>query len=112
MGRGLDDLEFAYDRFANTGNSLELIRRGRDHGVEVPELVEQLPCQRLHVAARNGPEQNQLQHLVIGQRLCAAGQETITQSLAVVTNVRGLFAGDKRFGHDRLITGKKRERFF
>ena len=61
---------------------------GGDDAVEVAEGREQRLGERLHVDARDGVEEQELEQLVFRHRRVAAGEEARAQALAVAPVVR------------------------
>ena len=96
LRRRLHDLEFGDRRLAEPSTSFEPLRRRRNHLGERAEFLEQRLGERLHVALRDGAEQHQLQHLVVGERLRPGFEEARAQALAMAVIVRRGFgeAGD------------------
>jgi len=106
VGRRLHDLEIGDSRFAQPFDFLEPLNRRSDHLGERAEFFEELLCQRLHVAPRYGAKQDQLEHLVVVQRIVAGLHEPLSQAVAMAMIMRGV-AGRRR-GFRRSVAASHR----
>src|SRR6266446_5387218 len=80
IGCRLHDLEFGDGGLSQTVDLVESFRRRRDHFREGAERGEQVLRERLHVALRDGAEQDQLEHFVIADRLAAGREKSLPQA--------------------------------
>jgi hypothetical protein len=107
IGCRLHDLEFGNGSLAQTVDLVEPFRRRRDHLGEGAERGEQVLRERLHVALRDGAEQDQLQHFVIADRLASGREKSLPQPSAMAVVMRRLVGGRcRRFvaaGHRTII---------
>ena len=86
--RGLDDLEVGDDALADAVDLGEARGRRGEHLGEGAEAPDQLLGDRLHVAARDGAEEHELEQLVVGQRIAADLDEAGAQPVTVTVVVR------------------------
>jgi len=103
--RRLDDLELRDHALARALDLQDALARGRKHLREGAETADQRLGERLEVAPRDGGEQDQLQKLVIGQRVGAAFQEAAAQALAMLEIVRLLELPRGLLGLGSLLRG-------
>ena len=86
--RRLDDLQLRGNAFTHALHFQDAVaRRGNSLG-ETAETGNQRLGERFHVAPRNGREQHQFHHLIVGQGLGAAYKEALAQSLAMADIMR------------------------
>jgi hypothetical protein len=100
--RRLHDLDLGDRRLAQSAHFREALGRRRDHLGEGAEPGEQRLGQRLEIAAGDRPEQDELEQLVVGERLRAGLEEARPQPLAMSEIVRHLRAGAR---HLRPVVG-------
>jgi hypothetical protein len=93
IGCRLHDLEFGDGGLSQTVDLVESFRRRRDHFREGAERGEQVLRERLHVALRDGAEQDQLEHFVIADRLAAGREKSLPQAAAMAVVMRRLVGG-------------------
>lgn len=111
MAGSLDDLELNDDCVTHARDGAEARGCSGEHAVEIAELIEECTRQRLHIPARDGPEEDQLQQLIIGHRPRATHHEPFAQAAAVVADIgrlASLLRVGRHLGGDRLIRGEKR----
>src|SRR5688572_33305389 len=88
MRRRLHDLELGNRRLAELADLPQSLGRRRDDLDERAECLQQLLRQRLDVTLRDRAKENQLEHLVVGERRRAALAEARAQALAVAEIMR------------------------
>src|SRR5262249_34843008 len=106
IGRRLHDLELGDGGLAEAVDLVKPFHRRRDHLGEGAEHGEQLLRERLHVALRDGAKQNQLEHLVIADRLASGREKSLPQALAMAVVMRLLGGRCRRLvvaGHRSII---------
>ena len=86
----MDELQLGDDPIADPLDLGKPSGGGRNHVGEGSEPLQQRLGDRLHIAARNGTKQNQFQHLVIGERVCAHVAKAGAQALPVAVKMRRL----------------------
>src|SRR5262249_51896313 len=93
--RCLHDLELGDGGLAQALDLFEPLARRRDHLGERAELRNELLGERLHVALRDGAKQDQLEELVVADRLAAGGEEALPQprAMAVIVPAAHAVAG-------------------
>lgn len=85
---GGDGLEGGGGVLAHAFHALERPGIGVHHPREAAELREQRLGDGFGVPARDGREEKVFEHLVIGERLCPAGQQSVAQTRAVTVACR------------------------
>jgi hypothetical protein len=95
---GAHELELSDGGIADALDLLQAFGGRVDDLGERAEALDQALGDRLGVAAGDGREQHQLQQLVVGERLGAAGDEALLQALAVAGTQVGL-------GKERGLSG-------
>ena len=96
QGGNLDDLERSHAGFSHAWEILQDIGIGDQKARESTEFINQLPGQRLGVAARNGQRQQIFDQLVIVQAVGLTGQYPAAQPGAMTAGAawwRGLISG-------------------
>src|SRR5262249_29026890 len=92
----LHDLELGDGGLSQTVDLVEPFHRRRDHLGEGAEHREQVLCERLHVALRDGAKQDELEHFVIADRLASGREKSLTQPSAMAVVMRRLVGGGCR----------------
>jgi len=64
-----------------------------DRAIKISKYFKEFVGKRFHILARYGAEEQELQQLIIRQSLRAARQETRAEAFAMVSHIRGQFAG-------------------
>src|SRR5258706_5733791 len=85
---GLHNLDFGHNRVSDTFDLQETFR-GRGHGFgEAAKPGKDLLGERLYVPARDSPEQDQFQKLIIGKRLSPAFPEPLPKTITMAPIMR------------------------
>jgi hypothetical protein len=87
-GRFVNDLQGCRRGLANAGNAGQFLGFCRQHAGEAAEPGDQRLGDRFDIAPRNCAEQQELDHLVIGQRLGTLFEQPLTQAVAMFVIVR------------------------
>ncbi len=90
-GRG-DNLEIGRDRRADAFHFLQQGRRRAEHLRQRTETGDQRLGDRLGVDARDQPEKQQFEELIVGQGVRAARDEALAQAVAMAVIMRLLCA--------------------
>ena len=107
--RGMRQLQRRDPGIAQTLDGAEFGGGGGHHRPETAEPGQQFPCDRLGVPARQGEEQQHLQHLMVGQSLRTRGEQPCAHAvaMAVGADFRALIRGDA----EQISTTRFRDAF-
>ena len=93
VGGGFDHFELSDDRVTDAFDLSQSGCRRAHHTIKISKYFKEFVGKRFYILARYGAEEQEFQQLVIRQSLRAARQETRAEAFAVVSHIRGQFAG-------------------